>query len=82
MKVLIFNMLLQPHKFDNINFPKSKRRLTNNMYVIASTYYRLTKQVIESYLDCQKPSYIKLGNWLDLKEEFIVECCEPIMFNC
>jgi len=82
VKVLIFNMLLQPHKFDSINFPKSKKLLTNNMHIIASTYYRLVKQVLESYLDNFLPSYFKLGNWLNIKEEFIVECCEPIIFNC
>lgn len=66
MKVLIFNMLLQPHKFDNTNFPKSKKQLTKNMYVIASTYYQLVKQVLSEYLNKSRPQYFRLGNWLNV----------------
>jgi hypothetical protein len=82
IKVLIFNMLLQPHKFDQVNFPKSKKMLTKNMYIISSTYYKLAKEVLKEYLETNRPQYFRLGNWLDLKEEFIVECCEPLKFNC
>ncbi len=39
-------MLLQPHKFDNVNFPKSKAVLKNNMYIIASVYYQIIKEVL------------------------------------
>ena len=47
VKVLIFNMLLQPQKFDPANFPKSKKQLHNTMYILSSIYYRLVKQVLE-----------------------------------
>jgi broad specificity polyphosphatase/5'/3'-nucleotidase SurE len=60
-------MFLQPHKFDNINFPKSKQQLTYNMYIMASIYYRLTKQVLEGYLEKKRPAYYKVGNWLNVK---------------
>lgn len=50
LKVLVFNMFLQPHKFDNINFPKRKKVLTKNMIIIGSVYYRLAKQVLSEYL--------------------------------
>ena len=45
--MLIFNMLLQPHKFDSASFPRNKEPLATNMYIIASVYYRLAKQIIE-----------------------------------
>lgn len=51
IKVLIFNMFLQPYKFDSINFGKSKKTLINNMIIIGSVYYRLTKDVLREYLD-------------------------------
>jgi hypothetical protein len=41
VKVLVFNMFLQPHKFDNLNFPKHKQPLKNNMYILSSVYYRI-----------------------------------------
>ena len=46
VKVLVFNLLLQPYKFDSINFPKNKPNLASNMHVIASVYYKLAKQVL------------------------------------
>lgn len=51
VKMLVFNMFLQPQKFDNVNFPKSKKTLTKNMYVIGSVYYKLAKEVLKEYLD-------------------------------
>jgi hypothetical protein len=81
VKVLVFNLLLQPHKFDSVNFPRGKQPLSSNMHIIASVYYRLTKHILRDYLDKHRPSYFKLGNWLKVKEEFIVECCEPLTFN-
>lgn len=68
VKVLIFNMLLQPHKFDSVNFPKKKQPLSNNMHIIASVFYRLAKHLIQEFLDETRPGYIKLGNWLNVKE--------------
>lgn len=81
VKVLIFNMLLQPHKFDSVNFPKKKQPLTNNMFIIASVYYRLAKQVLNQYLDEPRPQLYKLGNWLSVPEEFIAQCCQPLIFD-
>ena len=46
MKMLVFNMLLQPHKFDSDNFKRHKEPLAANMYVIASVYYKLAKQIM------------------------------------
>jgi len=81
VKVLIFNMLLQPHKFDHLNFPRDKQPLCNNMHIIASVYYRLASQLLQKYLDKPRLPFYKLGNWLKVKEEFIVECCEPLCFK-
>ena len=46
LKVLIFNMFLQPYKFDPVNFPKNKQPLSNNMHIVASVYYRLAKSIM------------------------------------
>ena len=82
VKVLIFNMFLQPYKFDNVNFPKSKVTLQANMYILGSMLYRMVKEVLREYLDVPRDGYYKLGNWLGVDEEFIVECSTPLMFNC
>jgi hypothetical protein len=37
----IFNMLLQPFKFDSINFKKSMEPLMSNMYLISSVFYHI-----------------------------------------
>ena len=81
VKVLVFNMLLQPHKFDPVNFPKGKQPLSNNMHIIASVFYRLASHIIQKYIDQPRLPFYKLGNWLKVKEEFIVECCEPLSFK-
>jgi len=46
VKVLVFNMLLQPHKFDPLNFPKNKPSLTKIMFLVASVYYKLAKIIL------------------------------------
>jgi hypothetical protein len=81
VKVLVFNLLLQPHKFDSDNFPKGKHPLGSLMYIIASVFYRLGNQLLQKYLELPRSEYYALGNWLKVKEEFIVECCEPLVFN-
>ena len=43
-----------------------------NMYIIASVYYRAIKQVLQEYLYEERPKYYKLGNWLNVNEEFII----------
>ena len=43
VKVFIFNMFLQPYKFDSVNFPKYKEPLGTNMMIISSVYYHLAK---------------------------------------
>lgn len=81
VKVLVFNMLLQPSKFDPLNFPKNKQPLSNNMHIIASLYYRLASNLVHEYLQENRPKFYALGNWLQVQEEFIVECCEPLRFD-
>ena len=81
VKVLVFNMLLQPHKFDSVNFPHKKQPLTRNMLILGSIYYRLAKQVISDHLAVFRPKHFKTGNWLKVQEQFVVECCEPLLFN-
>jgi len=39
IKLLIFNMLLQPYKFDSINFKKGVEPLLSNMFLIACVLY-------------------------------------------
>jgi hypothetical protein len=80
-KVLIFNMLLQPYKFDSINFTKSSEPLLSNMYLIASLLYHIGCEVIEEYLSEEKQEMYEPNNWLSVKKEFICECCEPLKFN-
>ena len=43
IKLFVFNMLLQPHKFDEKSFPKRQEPLKANMKIIASVFYLLGK---------------------------------------
>ena len=74
-------MLLQPRKFDSASFPKGKEPLSTNMYIIASVFYKLAKEIIIEYLSKPRADYYKFSNWLKLSEEFIIECCQPLRFN-
>ena len=46
IKVFIFNLFLQPHKFDEDNFPKHKEPLNSNMSIVSSVYYHLIKDIL------------------------------------
>jgi hypothetical protein len=81
VKLLVFNIILQPHKFDSENFPKTNEKLQTNMFVLGSVYYRLVKQVLKGYLSEKRPPYYRLGNWLSVKEDFLMECAEPLRFQ-
>ena len=63
--MLLFNLILQPHKFDNENFEKNKEPLYTNLKIVGSVYYHLIKTVIKDYLERERdPEIFELGNWL------------------
>ena len=66
--MLVFNMLLQPRKFDSASFPKGKEPLSTNMYIIASVYYKLAKELINEHLAKKRADYYKFSNWLKMDE--------------
>ena len=69
MKMLLFNMLLQPHKFDDQAFPKGKEPVSTNLKVIGSVYYHLVKNVIEEFISMERNEEIyKVGNWLKVEK--------------
>jgi hypothetical protein len=47
IKVLIFNFIVQPYKFDEENFSKKKEVLQDNMKIIGSIYYSMLKELVD-----------------------------------
>lgn len=45
-KIFIYNMLLQPYKFDSINFKIGQEPLLSNMSIYASIWYELVKSYV------------------------------------
>lgn len=75
IKIFIFNMLVQPHKFDAKNFPRKAEPISTNMRVVGSVFYYMVKEVVEEYRNHKRDNVVfKPGNWLEIPKEFIVEC--------
>jgi hypothetical protein len=65
IKVFIFNMILQPHKFDPLNFKKNAQPLYRNMHLFASIYYHISRNAISEYvMERSTENHFQFGNWL------------------
>ena len=52
------------------------------MIYLGSILYELAKEVIEKYRRKQRNQQIyKAGNWLQVSQEFMIECSEPMMYG-
>lgn len=75
MKLVIFNMLLQPWKYSEeiFNINENKQGY-ENFYYIGSVFYQIIEHIQDKLLESQHADTIEVGNWRKLKAQIKIKC--------
>ena len=68
VKIIIYNLLLQPWKYNPEKYSISNEELYKNFYYISSVFYQLVCESQQNYIKNEKnrAETIKIGNWNEI----------------
>ena len=69
IKIIIYNLLLQPWKYNPEKYNIKNETLYNNFYYFSSVFYQLICEVQQNFIKQKRPHEIEVGNWSSSKHK-------------
>lgn len=75
MKLIIYNMLLQPWKYNEELFNINENKQSyENFYYLSSVFYKIVEYLQDKYLDAPHGDNIEVGNWRKHRAKYKIKC--------